>query len=100
MFIDFTSAIANGLTEADAAARLARYGPNELPSKRGRGVLWIAWDVIREPMFLLLLACGGVYLTLGDVRDAAILLGFVFMVLGIMIVQDHKAVCPFSFAVR
>ena len=60
MAIDFTAAIANGLTEAEAAARLTRYGPNELPSKRGRGVLSTALDVVREPMFLLLLACGGV----------------------------------------
>ncbi len=90
MAIDFTAAIANGLTEAEAAARLTRYGPNELPSKRGRGVLSTALDVVREPMFLLLLACGGVYLMLGDVREAAMLLGFVFVVLGITFVQERK----------
>jgi Ca2+-transporting ATPase len=90
MPLDFDAAIANGLTELEASARLARHGPNELPSRRQRGILATAWDVVREPMFLLLLACGMIYLALGDVREACMLLAFVFVVLGITFIQERK----------
>ena len=37
----------------------------------------IAFSVVREPMFLLLVACGTLYYFLGDKEEAAMLLGFV-----------------------
>ena len=79
-----------GLSEAAAAAQLARDGFNELPTARPRGVLAIAWEVVREPMFLLLLACGAIYLLTGDHEGAAMLLGFVFVVMGITFYQERK----------
>ena len=60
----------NGLSEKDVSQRLQKYGYNELPSSKGRSVFATAWDVVREPMFLLLLACGTIYLVLGDVQEA------------------------------
>ena len=53
---------ATGLTGAAAAERLALEGSNELPSAKPRSVVAIAWDVVREPMFLLLVAAGAIYL--------------------------------------
>ena len=79
-----------GLSEEEAARRLAADGPNELPSAKKRGPLWIALEVVREPMFPLLVACGVLYLILGDVREALLLLGFVFVVAGITFVQERK----------
>ncbi|MFI5181943.1 MAG: cation-translocating P-type ATPase [Thermoanaerobaculia bacterium] len=79
-----------GLTDEEAARRLAADGPNELPSAKKRGLPRIALDVVREPMFLLLIACGSLYLVLGDVKEALLLLGFVFVVAGITIVQERK----------
>jgi len=43
-------------------------GPNELPSQRRRPALRILLEVLKEPMFLLLLACGSLYLTMGRPR--------------------------------
>ncbi len=80
----------NGLSEKDVSQRLQKYGYNELPSSKGRSVFATAWDVVREPMFLLLLACGTIYLILGDVQEALMLLGFVFVVLGITLYQERK----------
>ncbi len=80
----------SGLTDAEAAARLERFGPNELPSAKPRGVLAIAWSVVVEPMFLLLVACGAVYLVLGDLQEALMLVGFVFVVMGITLYQERK----------
>ena len=48
----------NGLSEREAAERLEADGYNELPSTKRHGVLEIALEVVREPMFLLLVACG------------------------------------------
>src|SRR5574337_887433 len=54
-----------GLSEAEAAVRLKGEGRNELPSSKPRSIFSIACDVVREPMFLLLVACGAIYLVLG-----------------------------------
>ncbi len=50
-----------GLPEAEAARRLQQEGFNELPTSKKRSALAIAFEVVREPMFLLLVACGLVY---------------------------------------
>ena len=41
-------------------------------------------------MFLLLVGCGVVYLILGDAEEAMMLLGFVFVVMGITFYQERK----------
>ncbi len=75
-----------GLSGTEAGLRLIREGPNALPLARGHGLLAIAW----EPMFLLLVGAGGLYLAMGSLGDAAILLGFVFVVMGITIIQERR----------
>lgn len=79
-----------GLSEQEAAYRLKHEGYNELPSTKQRSILAIAKEVLTEPMFLLLLACGIIYFVLGDVQEALILLGFVFFIMGITLYQEHK----------
>jgi Ca2+-transporting ATPase len=46
--------------------------------------------VVKEPMFLLLVACGTLYLFLGDIREGLMLLSFVFVVMGIEFYQEKK----------
>ena len=82
--------VITGLSEQEAAERLRREGYNELPSSKQRSIVAIALDVVREPMFLLLVACGTIYLILGDLREAIMLLGFVFVVVGITLYQERK----------
>ena len=79
-----------GLSTAVAKVRLKQDGANELPMSGERSVWAIAWEVIHEPMFLLLVAAGGIYLVLGDVSDALMLLGFVCVVMAITIYQENK----------
>ncbi len=79
-----------GLTDDLARARLRAEGPNELPSSRRRGVTRIALDLLREPMFLLLLGCGAIYVLLGDRQEAMMLLGFVSIVAVITLYQEQK----------
>jgi Ca2+-transporting ATPase len=79
-----------GLSTVEALARLTRDGPNELPSARPRSLVAIGLGVVREPMFLLLIASGAIYLLLGDLAEALALLGAVFLVIGITLYQEHK----------
>ena len=80
----------SGLAEVEAARRLQEEGYNEIPSTRRQSIFAIVLEVVREPMFLLLVACGTIYLLLGDVQEALMLLGFVFVIMGITIYQHRK----------
>ena len=79
-----------GLSTVEAQQRLATEGYNELPTTSRRGNWRIALEVAREPMFLLLMACGGLYLTMGEPQEALMLLGFVVVVMGITILQERR----------
>jgi len=80
----------HGLGPAEAARRLAADGPNLLPGNTPRSMLAIVGGVLTEPMFLMLLVAGGLYLALGDRAEAAFLLSFVFVVIGITLAQERK----------
>ena len=80
-----------GLSQADAQARLRDEGFNELPTGDGRSILRIVADVLREPMFALLLAAGAIYLVLGDLGEAIVLLAFATMSVLITVVQETRS---------
>jgi Ca2+-transporting ATPase len=80
-----------GLSEDDAARKLKEEGYNELPSQKKQGMFSILLNVLLEPMLLLLLGSGLIYLLLGEVKDALMLLLFVFVVFGITFYQERKA---------
>jgi len=79
-----------GLTEEQVKQKIAAEGFNELPSSKPKSLIHIALGVIKEPMFLLLVACGALYLFLGDVQEGLMLLGFVFVIMGIEFYQEKK----------
>ena len=79
-----------GLTSADAAARLAADGPNELPRTGQQSLGRIVVNVVREPMLALLLAGGLAYLLLGSLTEALILLGFATFSVAVTIVQEAR----------
>jgi Ca2+-transporting ATPase len=58
------------LTSAEAASRLAAEGANELAHEGRREVWNIAFEVLREPVLLMLLAAGAIYVSLGDLEEA------------------------------
>lgn len=79
-----------GLTQQEALERLAQDGYNELPTTRKRTFFHILMEVVREPMFLMLIACGLLYLFLGDSEEAIMLMGFVFVIIAITFYQENK----------
>ena len=80
-----------GLSSAEAAARLAAEGPNALPVPGRHGLAAIALGVLREPMFLLLIAATGIYLLLGDVHEAMVLGASIAGVIALTVAQERKA---------
>jgi Ca2+-transporting ATPase len=80
----------HGLTSTEAEALLRHHGPNEIPSAKKRTPIAVIAEIVREPMFILLIACGTLYLLLGDIEEAIMLLGFVFVVIGITFFQERK----------
>lgn len=90
MINEFDLSMIGGLSESEAVRILRLDGFNELASAKQRHVLSIAVEVVREPMFLLLAACGTIYLILGDAQEAFMLLGFVFFIMGISLYQERK----------
>ncbi len=90
MSIDLKSEKFHGLSEATVKEKIAKEGYNELPSSKPKSILALAWGVVKEPMFLLLVACGTLYLVLGDIQEGIMLLGFVLVIMGIEFYQEKK----------
>jgi len=83
--------IKNGLSAAEVAERRQIYGVNELPNPERRNFLKIAFDVVRQPMFALLLAGTIIYLILGELVDAIVLSLFATLSVTIGIVQEARS---------
>ena len=81
----------SGLTSTIATARLQAEGPNALPRAARRSIVRIVLDVLREPMFALLVAGGAVYFALGDAQEAIILLIFATFSVSIAVAQDLRS---------
>ena len=79
-----------GLSAAQAAQRLRQDGPNVLPGEQRRGLRMIARETLQEPMFMLLLAAGALYLVLGDLQEGLILFGLVLVVLALTLYQEGR----------
>ena len=79
-----------GLSEAEAQARLKKEGFNEIPSQKKLGIIAILFNILREPMLLLLLIAGSIYLMMGELQDALMLMTFVVVVIGITLYQERR----------
>jgi P-type Ca2+ transporter type 2C len=84
-----------GLSAAEAASRLATEGPNEIAAAKPRSFMRIVWEVLKEPMLLLLVAAGVVNILISlqepsRIKEAALLFVFVVIVIGITVFQERK----------
>lgn len=79
-----------GLSQAEAALRLQQYGPNELPSEKKRTSFTVARDILREPMFLLLIGTCVIYLLVGEIHEALGLIVGIFVIIAITFHQQKK----------
>lgn len=79
-----------GLSSKEALQRLSVEGFNELPTKKSKTFLLLLMEIIKEPMFLLLLIAAILYLLLGDLQEGLMLLGFVLVSFTFTIFQERK----------
>ena len=79
-----------GLSQQAVNQYLQKSGYNELPSSKPKNVWGIALEVVKEPMFLLLIGCGVLYIILGDYREGVILLCTIFIIIFITFYQYQK----------
>ncbi|MCX7684608.1 MAG: HAD-IC family P-type ATPase [Acetobacteraceae bacterium] len=80
-----------GLSEAEAAARLARFGPNRLPAAPGRSPWRRLLDQFRSLLVVVLLVAGVLALAFGKPVDAAVILLVVLVNAAIGFIQEGKA---------
>ena len=85
-----TPTLPRGLDADLARQRLQQEGPNEIGLSQRRTLRDILLEVLREPMFLLLLGAGAVYFAMGDTHEALILLAFVFIIMGMTAFQERR----------
>ncbi|NCN11383.1 MAG: cation-translocating P-type ATPase [Leptospira sp.] len=79
-----------GLSSKEVSEKIKKFGYNELPSSQPKNLFTIAFEVMKEPMFLLLLSCGFLYLILGDYTEGIILLCTIFLIIGTTFYQYRK----------
>ncbi|MFZ5880480.1 MAG: cation-translocating P-type ATPase [Chloroflexota bacterium] len=82
---------AAGLTQAEAAARLEKYGRNELVESGGRTPLKIFWEQITATMVLILIAAAVVAGLLGDTKNTIAIAAIVLLYALLGFFQEYRA---------
>ena len=80
-----------GLSQAQAQALLQEHGPNALDTEPRRSLATRLLDMVREPMFVLLVAAAALYIALGDRLEGVTLSLFVLAMLGLTFWQEGRA---------
>jgi Mg2+-importing ATPase len=81
----------NGLTAADAEARLEQYGPNIVAKEKRVSWLKRLWDNVRNPLVILLLVLGLVSYLTGDLRATLMMAAMVVLGVALRFVQESRA---------
>jgi Ca2+-transporting ATPase len=80
-----------GLDTEEARRRLQRHGPNELPRAPRRGLGRILLDVLREPMFLLLVLAAAIYLAIGGIGEGLLMTAFAGLSVLLVVLQETRS---------
>ena len=80
-----------GLTKSQVVQLQAQNGFNELAVEDKKTTLKLLLRILVEPTFALLLLAGAIYLAIGKIDDALILIGFIFISVGITLFQERKS---------
>ncbi|MEW6255257.1 MAG: HAD-IC family P-type ATPase [Pseudomonadota bacterium] len=81
----------HGLSDAEAQARRAQYGPNALPEPPRRRLALIVLSQMRSPLIALLLAAALVSVAMGDHGDGLFILAVVALNTLIGATQEYRA---------
>jgi Mg2+-importing ATPase len=80
-----------GLTAAEAAARLVEHGPNILAKDQRPGFLRLLWHAVLNPLVILLAVLAAVSFATGDARAATMMLLMIALSVGMKLIQEARA---------
>jgi P-type Ca2+ transporter type 2C len=83
--------LSQGLSGEEANLLLAYFGPNDIPSDEEHGLRKIILDVMREPMFLLLVAAAVIYATIGEKAESLLVACFAGLTIFLVIIQKNRS---------
>ncbi len=82
---------AKGLTTAEAASRLEKYGPNRLEGAKEKGIFSMIWDQLKDFLVIILIIAAVVSIFLGETLDGTIILAIVVLNTFLGVYQENKA---------
>ena len=82
---------AEGLTAAEAEARLLEHGPNVLAQDRPPALARLLGRALLDPLVILLAALATLSAATGDRRSAAMMLSMIALSVGLKLLQETKA---------
>jgi Ca2+-transporting ATPase len=80
--------VADGLSSAEAASRLASHGPNAIPEEPPPSYLQVVWNALRDPMNLMLVAVAVASIVIGQV-STGVLVG-VLVLLNVVMAANQE----------
>jgi magnesium-transporting ATPase (P-type) len=89
--LDALGTATGGLGDAEAALRLQQYGPNTLPRREPPDLFEIVLRQFKSPLIYLLGIAAGVSLVIGEIKDAAFIMGVLLINAVIGTVQEARA---------
>ena len=81
----------SGLTADEAAQRLATYGPNVLAEKPPRAAWRKFFDQLRDTLVIILLGAAVLAASIGEVKDASVIIVVVLINAALGFFQEHRA---------
>ena len=82
---------AEGLTDSEAATRLAEYGPNVLAKDERAGFGKLLWRAMLNPLVILLAVLATISLATGDLPGAAVMASMIALTVALKLIQESKA---------
>ncbi len=80
-----------GLTSSEVALRLTQFGLNEIPIGEQQSLWLVIIDVMREPMFLMLITAAIIYSLLGEIEESLLVSFFALLSIGLVIIQQNRS---------
>lgn len=83
--------IIQGLSAQQVSILRQQHGKNEFHAESSRRFIHIVWDIVKEPMFILLVIACTLYFILGEVSEGILMLLAMILVAAISLYQEVKS---------
>jgi len=81
----------SGLKKSDIQSLSKKFGKNTFTGVKNRGFFFAVWNILKEPMFLMLLLASALYFILGEANEGLLMLVAMIFVVAISIYQETKS---------